>query len=113
MKNKVSFALILVLLVMTLLPSSVVFVVLGSLLSTQDKFYRNKEIQIILSDYEKSLKALSHFDKENEGEYREKFKKNQNQKLIYGDDDYFKEILQKTMMEQLQSQSKLLTNLLW
>jgi signal transduction histidine kinase len=97
MKSKVAILLFLVLLVVSIVPASTVFYVFNDMISSQETIYKNKNINSILSEYESTLKKLSRLDPENEHQYKDSFLKIQDQKLIYGADSFFSDLVKKTL----------------
>lgn len=97
MKNRISILLFFVLLVSSIIPSSLIFYIFEQMITTQEQIYKNNTINSLIDDYEITLKKIAKLDPEKESLYKEKFLKLQDQKLVYGQDNYFSEVIKKAI----------------
>lgn len=97
MKNKISILLFLVLLVSNIIPSSLIFYIFKQMALTQEEIYKNKNLEELIENYESTLKKISKLDPNNEQLYKNNFLQLQDQKLVYGQDRYFSDLVQKAI----------------
>lgn len=97
MKNKVAALLGLTLLVMSLLPLGAALFMVKRISNSQEQIYKNVALSRVLDETQGQLKNLSKLNPTGEQTYRRLFQEIQDLKLIYGEDPFFAEQLDRSL----------------
>jgi signal transduction histidine kinase len=99
MKNKVAALLGLTLLVMSLLPLGAALFMVKVISSSQEQIYKSSALGRVLNETQEQMKVFSKINPAGEQTYRSLFREIQDLKLIYGDDRFFAEQLDRSLFK--------------
>lgn len=99
MRNKVSFLLTTTLLIMSLIPFAAALFFARDAFTSQERIYKNGNLNQVLRTTQDRLKEMSKISPKREKDFKNLFEEIQDLKLIYGEDTFFSDKLNGTLLK--------------
>ena len=99
MRNKISVLLTATLLIMSLVPFLAALFFAKDAFLSQERIYKNSNLSQVLQTAQDHLRRMSKVSPENEKDFKNLFEKIQDLKLIYGEDTFFSDRLNATLLK--------------